>query len=137
MPYNKKKEKKVSIYKYGRQNYNPLNFYTLTAGQDLWLGSEAHQDIAISDKNQCLLQKRRKVSLKWILAGIWKKKKESDNFSISNLLKISQVKNSSQPVEQNSQNILLVLKPQISRYVEGQRAFKITPPKKSVKTFCF
>lgn len=49
------------MYKYGRQNYNPFQLYTPTAGQDLFAGSEAHQDFAVSEKNQRLLQKWRKM----------------------------------------------------------------------------
>lgn len=61
MPNNKKKKKKVCMYKYGRQNYNPFQLYTPTVGQDSFAGSEAHQDIAVADKNQRLLEKWTKV----------------------------------------------------------------------------
>lgn len=53
MPNNKKE---VSMYKYSK-NYNPSQLYTPTAGQDWLAGSEASQDIAVSDKNERLLQK--------------------------------------------------------------------------------
>lgn len=48
-----KKKKKVSMYKCGRQNYNPYKLYTLMAGHALLTGSlrVPKNDILLSDKN--------------------------------------------------------------------------------------